>query len=388
MRPAILSVIVKELRDHFRDRRSLMTAALMSLVGPLLIQLMFGQIGKAQDPDRPLLVSVAHAERAPNLIRFLESHGARVTAAPADYEARVSRGALEFALIISEDYAAQWDASEPAKVQIVRDSSRQVMGGGIGRTEDLLRQFGLQTQMMRLVARGVSPLLMQPVVVESIEIATAASRAARVMSTMAMFLLAAVFIGGLNAALDTTAGERERGSLEPLLLNPISRWSLVLGKAAGALAAAGLVTVTTAAGTAWSMEHLPLEMGLRMHLGAHQWLALASVLIPFACIGVALQMLIGIFSRTFREAQAYVSVFGLLPMAPGMYLMFNPGELPMWVRAVPFLGQTVLINDLLRGGPLSVAAFGGSALGSLAVAGSCLAGVVYLLGRERVIFGR
>jgi sodium transport system permease protein len=229
---------------------------------------------------------------------------------------------------------------------------------------------------------------MQPVAVEPIELATAASRAARVMSMMAMFLLTAAFMGGLNAALDTTAGERERGSLEPLLLNPISRWGLVLGKASGALSAAVFVVLATAAGTAWSLAHLPLEIGLRMHLSAHQWLALAAVLGPFACFGVSLQMLIGIFSRTFREAQTYMALFGFLPVAPSMYLMFNPGALGTWAKMVPFLGQTVLIDDVLRGGALSATSFGLGATGCLLLAAACLRGIVYLLGRETIIFGR
>jgi sodium transport system permease protein len=388
MMTSILAVVVKELRDHFRDRRSLMTAAVLSMIGPLIMLAMFGQIGKSADPDAPLPVAVAHGERAPGLVRFLESHGATISVAPADYEDRVRSGALEFALVVGEEYAARFQANEPATVQIVRDTSRQRMGTALGRTEDLVRQFGAQTQGMRLVARGVSPLLMQPVALEPIDLATAASRAARIMSTMAMFLLVAAFMGGLNAALDTTAGERERGSLEPLLLNPVSPWGLVVGKWIGALGANLFVLGATAAGTAWALAHLPLEMGLRVHLLASQWLLLAAVLLPFAAFAVALQMLVGTFSRTFREAQTYVSMFGFLPVAPGLYQMFNPGELGLWARAVPFLAQSVLINDVLRGGAMSVLPFAMAGLGTLALASACLAGVVSLLKNERVIFGR
>jgi sodium transport system permease protein len=385
---SIVAVVAKELRDHFRDRRSLLTAALLSTFGPLLMLVMFGQLGKSANPDAPLDVAVVHGERAPNLVRFLESHGAHVTVAPGDYEDRVRSGALEFAVVVDEDYAARFEASEPAIVQIVRDTSRQRMGAALGRTEDLVRQFGAQTQGLRLVARGVSPLLMQSVVLEPVDLSTAASRAARVMSMMSMFLLVAAFMGGLNAALDTTAGERERGSLEPLLLNPISPWALVVGKAVGALAAALFVLTATAAGTGWALARLPLEMGLRMHLAASQWMLLAVVLVPFSALAVSLQMLVGIFSRTFREAQTYVSMFGFLPVIPGMYQLFNPGELGLWARAVPFLGQSVLMNDVLRGGPVSALFVLLAALGALAVGAACLAGVVALLRSERVVFGR
>lgn len=382
------AVIAKEVLDHLRDRRSLATAALMSLVGPLVMFVMFGQIGKSQNPDQPFVVPVAHAERAPNLIRFLERRGATVVEAPDDYEAQVRTGALEMALVIPEDYPREIEKSEPAKLQLVHDSSRQKMVGALGRTQEILRQFGLQLQAVRLVARGVSPLLMQPLAVEPVDLATAASRAARVMGTMAMFVLIAAFMGGLSAALDTTAGERERGSLEPLLLNPVSAWVLVVGKLIGAQAAAWLVVLTTLAATAWSMGHLPLDAGLRLQLDVRQSLMLTAILVPITLLGTALQLLIGIFSRTFREAQTYVSVLGLLPMLPGFYLMFNPGEMPTWAKAVPFLGQTILINGVLRGEAMSAAAFTLAAGGSLSLGLLFLVGVVHLLGRESVIFGR
>jgi sodium transport system permease protein len=384
----LLAVVGKEVLDHVRDRRSLMTAALMSLVGPLMMYFMFGHIGRSQGPDQPLAVPVIHAERAPNLIRFLERHGATITTAPSDYEERVRDGSLEMVLVVPEDYRTEFEKSEPADVQLVHDSSRQKMIGALGRTEELLRQYGAQIQMMRLVARGVSPLLMQPLAVESIDLASAASRAARAMGMMAMFLLIAAFMGGLNAALDTTAGERERGSLEPLLLNPVPAWVLVVGKLIGALLATWLVVLATLAATAWSMDHLPLEAGLRLHLGLRQCAMLVGILLPITVMGTALQLLIGIFSRTFREAQTYVSVLGLLPMVPGMYLLLNPGVLPVWAKIVPFLGQTILIDDVLRGEALSPVGFTFGAVGAMAMAVVLLVGVVELLGRERVIFGR
>jgi sodium transport system permease protein len=125
-----------------------------------------------------------------------------------------------------------------------------------------------------------------------------------------------------------------------------------------------------------------------MHLSAVQWMQLAAVLLPFAAFAVAAQMLVGIFSRSFREAQTYVSLFGFLPVLPGMYQMFNPGELGLWARAVPFLGQSVLINDVLRGGPVSVGAFALAGMGTIALGALCLAGVVRLLRSESVVFGR
>jgi sodium transport system permease protein len=382
-------IVIKELRDHFRDRRSMLTAAIMSLVGPMVMLAMFSQIGKAVAPDQPLKVTVAGAFRAPSVIRFLERQGATIEEAPADYEARIRDGALDFVLEVPEAYARDFESSRPATLRLVRDTSRQKMADAATRTEGLLQRYGAEIAMTRLIARGISPALLRPVPVQSVDLATAENRAVRVVGGLAMFLLIAAFAGGGFAALDTTAGERERGSLEPLLMNPVSRGTLVLGKAVGALVVAGFVVFVTGIGTAWAMHQLPLhDMGVRLQLGGREYLALLAVLLPMAGLGTALQLLIGIFSRSFKEAQTYVSVLTLLPMAPGMYLLLNPAPLAGWLKAVPFLGQTALINEVLRGDPLNAAALMLAALVSLILAAACVAGVVHMLGRERVIFGR
>src|SRR5205814_9255025 len=159
----------------------------------------------------------------------------------------------------------------------------------------LLRQYGAQVQMMRLVARGVSPLLMQPLAMESIDLASAASRAARAMGMMAMFLLMSAFMGGLNAALDTTAGERERGSLEPLLLNPAERVALVLGKW-GAVASLGMLIAVLS-----SFSFIPSQWLLRgdtlqalFQYGWREALLFLAVLLPFAAALSALLMAVAI----------------------------------------------------------------------------------------------
>jgi sodium transport system permease protein len=387
MRPMILRVIEKELKDHFRDRRSLITAAAMAIFSPLLMFFVFSEIGKAREPDRPLPVAVVHAERAPSLMQYLESKGATLTQAPDDYEAQIRSGALACALVVPEDYARDFEGSEPAKVRLLHDSSRQKLGAAADRVDAILRQYAAEIQMMRLVGRGMSPFLMTPVVVERSDLATPAGRAARVAIMMCMFLLSVAFMGGLSAALDTTAGERERGSLESLLLNPVSLSTLVLGKAVAALLVTCVTVLANGVATVWAMHRMAHDLGLSLTLGTAQYVALAAVLLPISCFGVGLQLLIGIFSRSFREAQTYMGLLGMLPILPPMYVLMNPGEPAFWLNAVPFLGHTHLVNGILGGEGMSVA-IGVAAVGPLALAAICLASVVYLLRSERVIFGR
>ena len=115
-------------------------------------------------------------------------------------------------------------------VEIVSDSANRQAESGSARIQRLLHGFSRERAMLGLALRGVSPELLEPMQVEERDLASAQTRATQITGMLPFFVLMAVLYGALNAALDTTAGERERGSLEPLLMNPAERVALVLGK--------------------------------------------------------------------------------------------------------------------------------------------------------------
>jgi sodium transport system permease protein len=151
-------------------------------------------------------------------------------------------------------------------------------------------------------------------------------------------------------AIDTTAGERERQSLEPLLINPVSRAALMGGKF---LASAGFAIVSLALGIlAFSIfaQFIPAErIGMQIKLGPRECLALLAITAPLALLAAAVQTGVAAFSKSYREAQTYVTMLVLVPAIPSIVLAINPIKPEDWMYGVPLLSQQLLIEHIVRG---------------------------------------
>lgn len=386
---ALRTVYRKELRDNLRDRRSMTSALLMPMLGPVMFGLIFTALARTQREDRPLSIAVAGARNAPSLIAFLERHGAQVTEAPQDFEKKVRDGELELAVSIPDDYGKKWSGGRSAKVALVVDSSVSKTRVAVRRVSKLLSAYAQQMAALRLLARGVSPSLAAPVAVDEVDVATPEKTAGTLLGMVPLFLLMATFVGGLYLAIDATAGERERGSLEPLLLNPVSRRSVVLGKWLACVSATLLAVSISLAGFVIAVDRVPLQdLGLKAELRAPQIAGMVLVLVPLALFASALQMLLAMFARSFKEAQTWLSLMLLVPTLPASILSINPVKAVSWMMAVPVFAQTLLLGDLLKGDWPHPMWLAGAALSTALAAALCLAVTVKLLGDERIVYGR
>ena len=186
-------------------------------------------------------VYVAGLARAPTLRNFFERQTYTVRPAPADYEAQLRSARLgDPVVVVPVDFEAALARGDAPLVEIVSDSANQRSQASTSRIERLLGGFGRERATLSLALRGVSLELLEPVQVEERDLASTQTRATQITGMLPFFVMMAVLYGALNAALDTTAGERERGSLEPLLMNPAERWALVVGKW-GAVASVGML---------------------------------------------------------------------------------------------------------------------------------------------------
>jgi sodium transport system permease protein len=292
-------------------------------------------------------------------------------------------------VIVPEDFAERFRASRPAPLQIVADGSRSDVRPTVERVRRLLQQYAAEIGSLRLIMRGVSPAAAQPLDVQEIEVSTAQQRAAQILTFIPMFIMVAGFVGGMQIATDSTAGERERGSLEPLLVNPAPRGALVAGKwLAAALAAIVSVCLTTAL-CAQLTRFLPLEdMGIRLEIDLMRAALILLALVPLCLFTAALQGAVATLARSFKEAQTYMGVLILAPMLPGIMAALYPvGDAP-WMYAVPMLGPYVLLTDVIGGRPLGAGAVILSAATCLLAAAVLLRISTGLFRNERIIFGR
>ncbi len=378
-------------QNHLRDRRSTFGALLFPLLGPaiLVAGIRFG-ITTERDVSNPVLVF--GADHAPALIEALEGRGVAVvheSGKRADAELAITSGKCRVALVIADDYSQRLREGKVADLEVVLDSSRPKTLGLARRVEGAISESVQTLGALRLLARGVSPAVAHPVRLHDIDLATPEQASAKLLYVIPMMLMLSAFAGGMNIAIDTTAGERERKSLESLLLTPASRFGLLLGKWLTATLAASAVTAVGASLVAVIPPFLALEeLGLRMNFS---WLSAGWTLLwlmPLASFGVALEMLVASFARTFKEAQTYLSLFLLVPTLPSLLLVYNPLSSTWWTALVPALGQVTAVLDLLEGEPTRPMHLGLAWVASLIYTTAALLLLERLMRNERIVFGR
>jgi len=388
----IFLVFTKEAVDNLRDRRSLTSALGSILLGPILMFLLFFVIGRTVSDanESALQLPVSGAENAPSLIHYLEQNNVNIVPAPDNPEEAVRVGDYDVVLLIPENYGEDFQAGTPATIRMIVDESRQSSGVNINRAEILLQRYSRSIAAMRLMVRGINPTITEPLAVETVDVATPESSAAQLLNMMPYFMIFTIFIGGMHITIDTTAGERERGSLEPLLINPIPRRDLVLGKMAAALAYTLVALIGTLLAFLLLLQAGVLEefVGVRANLSFGTLTAVFLLSFPIAVLACAVQMIIASFSRSYKEAQSYLSFLPLIPALPGMFLAFVPVRATLGLMLIPTFGQQLLINQLLRGEPVLGLNVAVATLGTLLISGILVYVAVWLYQREQILFGR
>jgi sodium transport system permease protein len=390
MSPQLLWVVLsKELLDGVRDRRSMVGLFLASMMIPAV----FGTIltlaaGHQRDAER-LALPIAGAEYAPAFVGWLRQQpGVEVLTAPPNHEQAVIDRREDVVLVIEQEFADAWSRAMPAPVTLLSNSTRDSTRTKSARIRTLVGAYSSEQASLRLMARGVAPGLTTPVRLDEVEVASAQQRIGQLLIFLPVLLASVAMIGGIPMAIDSTAGERERGSLEPLLLNPVSRPTLVLGKWLSASSfAAGCILIASAT-LAVIFGRIPWhEMGVRIRLEDQDLWNLFIVMLPLALLMSAIVMALSTLSRSFKEAQGYVGFLLLIPTLPGLVSMFYPLANRAWLAPVPVLGQFAVASDVLAGNGLAAQAFLASALGAVTAAVALVALTARLLRRESIVFG-
>ncbi len=351
-------VYLKELLDALRDRRTLLMVLLSSVaVGPLVLVMVSTLVAGIEKRAEAREVVVAGLQHAPTLRNFLERQTYTVLAAEEGYEQQLRDSKLAHpVLVVPAGFETDLANGQPPQLELVSSSSNQRAQGGTGVVLRLLRSFNQEQATLRLVLRGVAPAALEAVQVQERDLAEPGTRAAQLTTMVPFFVLMAVLYGALNAALDSTAGERERGSLEPLLMNPAPRWSLVLGKWAAVATVGMLIAVLSC------LSFLPGQWLLRSEVlasmfrfGVREALSFIALLLPLAGALAAVLMAISIRCKTFKEAQASVTVVVLaVSMLPLVTVFNQEGDAP-WHLWVPVLAQVTLMGRVLKGETLPAA---------------------------------
>ena len=389
---AIGWVFRKEVVDNFRDRRTLFSALVFGpLFGPVLfavlVSVMLEQtLAKLDDG---LELPVTGGEHAPNLMAFLKRYDINTRPGPADLaEAQrlVRNGDEDVILWIEADYGAALASGQPARLTLVFDQSNNTAGRSVGRVKRVLNGYGNRMAALRLQVRGLSPWLLRPVDVDELDVSTATGRSVLLLGMLTYFLLFAMLMGGLYLAIDTTAGERERGSLEPLLTLPVARGELLLGKLSATVFYMLLSLSLTLAAFTVALVFVPLErLGMSANFGPGVAAVTFLILAPFSLLGAALMTVVASFTKSYKEAQTYLTVVLLVPTLPIMFAAvagIKPSVQLMWI---PSLSQHLLITDLIKAEPVNLIYAAMSAGATLAIGALVAALAVRLYSRQGLL---
>ncbi len=355
----VLTVFFKEILDNLRDRRTLASALIMGpIFGPVLFAFVINlSIEKSlEDIERTLELPVIGETHAPNLVRYLHSRNIDVVGGPADRAAAieaVTSGSSDVVLIIPEDFAAELAVTVPATVELVSDQANTDAERDARRVRNALRAYNQELAAVRLAARGVNPAVLRPLNIDDIDVSTPSGRSAILLGMMSYFFIFASLMGGMYLAIDTTAGERERGSLEPLLCLPVTRNQLILGKIGATCLFMALSLALCLLSFFVALRFMPLEqLGLTPNFGPIVVLTTLALFAPFILLGAALMTLVASFTKSYREAQTWLSVVLVAPTLPILIVSILTLRPRTEFMFVPSLSQHLLLVDMVKNEPL------------------------------------
>jgi sodium transport system permease protein len=385
----LFTVFIKEMKDGMRDFRSVLCVGIAAIAVPLGLMWMFTSVSSASK-NSGIKLPIVGSQFAPAFVDWLKKQeGIEVLPGPADPARAVREMEAELVLVIDKDFSENMTRGIPARVKLVSDSSRGFVQMKAASVAMLIQAYSVELTRSRLIALGVDPAVMTPLLLEEVTASGAQQFLASLLTILPMMLVMTALTGGMMIAIDATAGERERGSLEPLLLSPVARSILAAGKW---LAASAFSSITLGIATCLMVFLVKRvrwdEMSVRFPLSNGDWISLLVLIVPLTLLINALMVLASTFARSFREAQGYMTFVVALTFVPGLFSTSDSLSNRPWLASIPVLGQFALATDVLNGKPASVPLHALAVITTLGCTFAILTLTGYMLKREKIIFGR
>lgn len=373
----VLTLLRKELIDASRDKRSVLAGLYYAIGTPLIMCGLFVVlINQLTSPD-DLPIKITNADKAPDLVRYLGQKG--INAAEGEKAEKIL-------LEISDDYAQQMAQGKSAEVIITADNSEEKLQKSIRRLQKALQAYSGEMGSLRLLARGIDPRVMRPLKVELHDQATQDSKGGMIMGIAIFTMLYSVFISGMNLAIDTSAGERERNSLGLLLSHPVTTGQLVLSKlfAVTAFAMLGLVLILIISHFAYPMVPWT-ELGFSITISPSFMATVLLIGLPVAMMAASLQLFVSFMAKTFKEAQSYLTMVMFIPLALAMSASYNVA--PDVLKWLPVSGQQGALMEVIKGKALPLQELLVSSGATLAITLLLALALTRMLRSEKVVFG-
>ena len=372
------SLLRKELLDAVRDKRSVMAGLYYAFFTPVLLAVVLtAVINKATNPE-DIEITITNGIEASNLVNYLSDRGISQGDDPDKLK--------NIELVISTDFSKQLNRAEPAEVTLIADQSEDSLRTAIARIKRALGSYSSEMVSLRLISRGINPNIINPVKVHIQDQATAVSKGGQIMGVMTMLMMLSVFVAGMNLAIDTSAGERERNSLALLLSHPVSVLQLVMSKTVAVSIFGMLGLILTIIVSKFVYPFVPWqELGFSVDISGRFVLGALLAGFSVAIFAASMQLFVSFMAKSFKEAQTYISFVMFVPIAMSYAatLDFAVEEL----RWAPVSGQLQALIDLAKGKEIPLLQLAVSCLSTLIISLALIFGMERLLKSEKIVFG-
>jgi len=386
---SLFVIMIKEIIDNLRDRQTVFYALLF---GPVLLPLLLGGSLVSSfkqltiDFDEVTTLNVVNADKAPTLIEFLYSNNIDAIDAPANVQQSVRYGDVLVVLEIDDDYEEALRSGRPAPLTLHVNSANKDSSKAARRVTAILGVYERTLSNLRLQHRGIDPLIFDSLKVVQNDVSSEGANGQILASILPFLFIISMVMGGFYLAIDTTAGERERQSLEPLLSLPVSRTTVVMGKYLATVCFVLISSLLTAISIYTLFKIFPVEiMGGQVRFdGASvtQAFLLASPLIPFIS---ALLISVSAITRSTKEAQTYLGLLMVIPMAPFFLLQFLNVRSTLATMPLPMLSQYQLLESTVLGDTIPTLHIALSVIGTLLATALLLIVASKLYRREKLL---
>jgi len=385
----LLAIIKKEIVDNIRDRRSLFFAV---FYGPVLLpsiiagSMFASYLQFAIDFEEVTDLPVLHAERAPNLINFLYQHNFDAVPAPENYERELLEGEIPVVLAIEESYGEQLAAGKPASLTVYSNQGNRSSSKETNKLLATLRAYEQTLDNLRMKTRGIDPDIFDSLGVDEIDVSKDGV-AGQIMSSLFPFLLIiSMVMGGFYLAIDTTAGERERNSLEPLLSLPLSREMLVLGKYLALLFFVLLSAFLTVVTLSIVFRFMPTEIFAgTLHFDFLTLFKGFLYALPLVFLIGSLLMSVAAFTRSTKEAQTWLGILMVVPMAPYFLMQFINVKSANIIMFMPMMSQYKILEKVAKNETVEPLHLLLSVSGTMLAAGLLLGVAFWLYRQDRIL---
>ncbi len=394
----IRTVLWKEIVDTLRDGRTLfLLVALPLVMYPALFAGLgyFERIMRQKQEEATVSVMVVNAADAPGLIDALSGREKlNVVRLPDTDEASASRlikeEVVQVALIVPSAFEESLAAGKHATLDLLYDGANVASGDAREKISDAVSDYKNLVVRKRLETRGLDISILDTVKIDPRNVATAGEMGAFVVSMMVpFFLIILMCAGAQHTAIDVTAGEKERSTLETVLTTSASRTEIVLGKFVAVLMTACATTLTGLTGLLLTifggLSFISGEAGQKLVISPVSVLALLATLIPAMIFVAATFVAIGCFAKSTKEGQTYSSYFYMVIMVAAVVTIFPGVDMGLKGFAIPLIGVLFLGREILSGG-FVLSHVAAALVSTLAIAVGALVLSVRLFSNEKVMF--